>query len=141
MPDSRCRLPEHDLTLHLVRGVHSSAEGARFFRALDATCATRWLSYFDPTVELQIPIADMPGIKRLIDEKRRALFADKPKRYAIVCAAEPTQDYFLGFWRRYFPSASDELRCFRRLDEAYDWLGLSEAARVAVGRAIDDWRT
>jgi predicted Fe-S protein YdhL (DUF1289 family) len=129
---------EHDLTLHLVSGKHTGAEVIRFFGAMDATCATCWLIYYDPTLELQISIADTPPLKHAIDYKRRELFGDKPKRYAIVCGNKTSEEFFFGFWRRYFPSQTDELRCFRSLDEAYDWLGLSDTGRVAVARAIDD---
>jgi hypothetical protein len=144
MADRRCSLPEHDLTLHLVSGKHTSAEGLRFFRSLDSSCATRWLSYFDPTVDMaQIDIGSAPEIKRVIAEKRRELFGDHEKPYAIVCGSERSRQYFFEFWSSYFvgPDAQENLRCFRSLDEAYDWLELSQAGRAAVARAIEDWET
>lgn len=143
MISCRRNWPEHDLTLHLVSGNLTSAEIVHLFRNLDAGCATRWLSYFDPTVEMsQIDIASVPELKRVIAEKRRELFGDRPKPYAIVCGSEESEQYFVRFWWKYFagPNAQAEnLRCFRNLDAAYDWLELPEAGRAAVARAIEDW--
>src|SRR5262249_9736010 len=45
-----------------------------------------------------------------------------------------TEQFFVEFWQRY---ADFDDHSFRSLDEAYDWLGLSEAAPAAVARAID----
>jgi len=145
MADRRCSLPEHDLTLHLVSGKHTSAEGIRYFQSLDPSCATRWLSYFDSTVDMaRLDIASAPEIKRAIVEKRRELFGEHAKPYAIVCESERSRQYFFEFWSRYFvgPDAhAENLRCFHSLEEAYDWLELSQAGRAAVARAIEDWET
>ena len=141
----RCDLAEHDLTLHLVSGKHTSAEGIRFFQSLDSSCATRWLSYFDPTVDLApIAVASAPEIRRVIAEKRRELFGDHAKPYAIVCASEMSAQYFCDFWWKYFVGAeaqAENMRCFRTLEEAYDWFELPQASRAAVARAIEDWET
>jgi hypothetical protein len=143
MADRRCDLPEHDLTLHLVSGKHTSVEGLQFFRSLDSSCATRWLSYFDPTVDMsRIAIGSAPKIKRVIAQKRKELFGDHPKPYAIVCASEISEQYFFDFWWKYFvgPDAQAEnMRCFRSLEEAYDWLELAQAGRAAAARAIEAW--
>jgi hypothetical protein len=143
MTDARRDLPEHDLTLHLVHGKHTSAEGIRFFQSLDSSCATRWLSYFDPTADLSpIAVASAPEIRRVITEKRKELFGAHAKPYAIVCASEMSAQYFFEFWSRYFvgPDAhAENLRCFRSLEEAYDWFELPQASRAVVARAIEDW--
>lgn len=143
MPNRRHSLPEHDLTLHLVHGTHTCAEAIQFFRSLDANCATRWLSYFDPTVDMsQIDIASVPEIKHVVAQKQEELFGEHAKAYAIVCGSESSEQYFFGFWQRYFVGPgvqSESTRCFRSLDEAYAWLGLSDAGRAAVARAIEDW--
>lgn len=70
------------------------------------------------------------------DEKRKELFADEPKPYAMVCASRASEQYF-DFWQRYQSDAGRA--CFYSLDEAYDWLGLSEAARAAASAIIQRW--
>jgi hypothetical protein len=143
MATRRRNLPEHDLTLHLVSGDLTSAEAIEYFSSMDSSCATPWLSYFDPTVDMsQIDIASVPELKRAIAEKRKQLFGDHPKPYAIVCGSEGSEQYFFGFWWKYFggPDAQAEnLRCFRSLEEACDWLELPQAGRAEVARAIEDW--
>jgi hypothetical protein len=145
MADCRRSLPEHDLTLHLVSGKHTSAEGIQFFRSLDSSGATRWLSYFDPTVDMaQIALGDAPEIKRVIADKRRELFGDHAKPYAIVCGSEISWRYFSEFWRRCYsaPDArTQNMRCFQSLEEAYDWFELPQAGRAAVARTIEAWET
>jgi hypothetical protein len=135
MPIRRHYFPEHDLTLHVVWGKHTTEEVIEAYRSLDPTYATRWLSYFGPTAEMSpIAIADAPEIKRVRGEKRREIFGDAPKPFAMVCRSKSAEQFFFDFWQRY----SECLECcFRTLEEAYDWLGLSEAARAAVERAID----
>jgi len=138
MTNRLCRLPEHDLILHVVTGTHTGAEAIEFFRGLDATCAMRWLSYFDPTAELsQLDVASLPVLKQVIAEKRTELFGDKPKAHLIVAASEATARQF-RFWRQYFGHGDENaVRIFRSLDEAYDWLGLPKEGRAAVTRAVE----
>ena len=140
MADCRRILPDHDLTLHLVSGGHTSAETLCFFQALDDRCATRWISYFDPTVDMsQTDIASMPAIREIMVKKRKELFPGKTKLHAIVCTSESSAQYFQDFWRNYV--AEPDLRVFRSLGEAFDWLGLGEPARCAAASAIHDWES
>jgi hypothetical protein len=138
MADRRHILPDHDLTLHLVSGEHTSAETLCFFQALDDRCATRWLSYFDPTVDMsKTDIASMPVIREIIAKRRKELFRDGTKPYAMVCVSESSARYFQDFWRKYV--AEPDLRVFRSLGEAFNWLELPEPARCAAATAIHDW--
>ena len=122
--------------LHLVWGKHSSEEAIEFVQSLDETCATRWLCYYHPSVDMAgMDVARIPAVKRAVDEKRKELFGDKPKSYAMACASKSSEPYF-EFWRRYDSEAG---RAFRSLDEAFDWLGLSEADRTAASAAIESW--
>lgn len=133
------RLPEHDLTLRLVSGEHTSADAFAFFRSLDSSCATRWLSYFDPSVSMaRVDVASMPEMKHIISQKQKELFGDQPKPYAVVSGSESADQYFIQFWEKYYAGAG-AMRCFRQLEDAYDWLELSPAARAAVGGVIHDW--
>jgi hypothetical protein len=146
MAGRRYSLPEHDLTLNLIHGTLTSGDVTRYFRALDASCcATSWLHYFDPTVDMsQIDIASVPELKRVIAETRRELFGDRPKPFAIVCGSEGSEQYFFGFFLKYFTGPDVQaanLSCFRSLEASYDWLELSQAARAAVARTIEDWET
>jgi hypothetical protein len=137
MPIDLYSLPEHDLTLFVISGKHSSKESIRMFEDLGAECATRWLKYLDPTADMaQVELASLPALKRVKREKRMELFGDRPKPFAIAGSSGPSQQLFLEFWQRYADSDSNE-RCFGSLDEAYDWLGLSEAVRAAVAGVID----
>jgi len=122
--------------VHLVWGEHTSDEAIEFVRGLDRTCATRWVSWLHPTVDMsKIDVANIPAIKRAVDDKRQELFGDKPKPYALVCGAKACEQYF-DFWRRYYSNAPP---VFVSLDEAYDQLGLSEAARDAASGMIARW--
>jgi hypothetical protein len=146
MVSRRRILPEHDLTLLVISGKLSSADVIEYFQGLDSSCcATRWLHYFDPTVDMsQIDIASVPELKRVIAEKRRELFGDHLKPFAVVCGSEGSEQYFFGFWSKYYfgPGVrAESWRCFRSLEEAYDWLELPQASRAAVARAIEDWET
>lgn len=140
MANQRVDFPEFDLMLQLVKGEHTSEEAVAFFQALDATCGTRWLCYFDPSVDLsKLDVARLPAVRRVIAKTRRELFGEAPKAHAIVCDSEAAAQFFFGFWRRYFPDDAG-LRCFHSLDEAYDWLGLSDDARAEVASAIEAWQ-
>ena len=136
----RVSLPEYDLTLQLVSGMHRSEEAIQFFRSLDPSCcATRWLSYFDPTADLsQVDVASVPVLKHVLTEKQKELFGDKPKGHAIVCLSDSSRQYFFDFWKSYFTHGDESaVRSFRSLEEAYAWFGLSDEARAAVARAIE----
>ena len=135
MPIRLYNFPEHDLSVLVARGKHTSKDVIHAYQALDSTYATRWVKYLDPTADMsEIDLAHVPAMRRAKGEKRRELFGDNPKPAAIVCGSKVAEQFFIEFWRWY--SESNE-RCFRSLDEAYDWLGLSEAARAVVARAID----
>lgn len=122
--------------LRLIWGEHTAEHAIEFVQSLDEICATRWLSYFHPSVDLsKVTIAHIPPIKRAFDAKRRALFGDKSKAYAIVCGSESVRRYF-DFWSRY--SGSDE-RVLSSLDEAFDWLGLTEAERAVAAHTLERW--
>jgi hypothetical protein len=131
-----CCLPGHDLMLHLVAGEHSSEEAIEFAQLLDETCASRWLCYYHPSVTMDgMDVARIPAVRRAVEEKRKQLFGDKPKAYALACTSKASKPYF-DFWRRYDSEAG---RAFQSLDEAYDFLGLSGADRAAADAAIRDF--
>jgi hypothetical protein len=122
--------------LHLVWGEHSSEEAIQFVQSLDETCASRWLCYYHPSVTMAgMDVAHIPAVKRAVEEKRKELFGDKPKSYAMACTSKASEPYF-DFWRRYDSEAG---HAFRSLDEAFDWLDLSEADRAAASAAIQSW--
>jgi hypothetical protein len=138
MANLRYCLPEHDLMIHLVLGKHDSEEAMQFIQSLDETCAMRWLCYYHPAVDVAgMDVAHIPAVKRALAEKRKDLFGDKPKLHALACASRATDQYF-EFWGRYDSSSGDAARAFRSLDEAYDWLGLSEAARAAASAIVQE---
>lgn len=120
----------------LVWGEHTSDEAIELIQGLDRACATRWVTYLHPTVDMsKIDVANIPAIKRAVNEKRQELFDQKPKPYALVCGSQACEQYF-DFWQKYYSNAPP---AFCRLDEAYDWLGLSEAARAVASRVIESW--
>lgn len=126
--------PERDLTVFVVREKHTSEQIIQAYRELDSTCATRWLVYLDPTTDMsKVDIAHIPAIRRARHEKRKELFGENPKLFAIVCASEESEQYFFKFWQEY-TNVNEGI--FNNLGEAYDWLGLDEAARAAVAHAI-----
>lgn len=136
MPISRYSFPEHDLTLLVTRGKHTGQDVIQTFQSMDASCATRWLKYIDETTDMsEVYLSNLPVMRRVKAEKRRELFGDSPKPSAVVCDASPSGQILIEFWQRYTDLGE---RCFRSLDEAYDWLGLSEAARDAVAHALDE---
>jgi len=122
--------------LHLVWGKHSGEEVIQFVQSLDETCASRWLCYYHPSVDMTgMDVAHIPAVKRAIEEKRKALFGDKPKPYAMACASQAAEPYF-DFWRRYDTEAEHS---FHSLDAAYDFLGLNAADRTAATAAIQSF--
>jgi hypothetical protein len=136
MPVQHRCLPEHDLMVTLVWGEHTSEEALEFIRGLDQACATRWVAYLHPTVDMaKVDVAHIPALKRGVDEKRHELFGDRPRPHAVVCGSKACDQYF-DFWRRYY---SDAPPVFHSLDDAYDGLGLSEAARAVAARLIGGW--
>lgn len=135
MPMDRYCFPEHDLMVHLIWGKHTSQEVIEAMQALDATCATRWLVYLDPTADMsKVDIAQIPAIRRAKSEKRKELFGDNPKLFAVACGSKKSRQYFFKFWGKYSDCGE---HYFRTLGDAYDWLGLSGAARAAVAHAIN----
>jgi hypothetical protein len=134
MADLLKLLPEHDLMLHLIWGKQNSEEVMQFAKSLDDTCAMRWLCYYHPNLDTAgMDVAHLPTIKRAFAEKRKELFGDKPKPHALACAPDP----YFDFWRRY---DSEAQHSFHSLDEAYDFLGLSQADRKAATAAIESWK-
>lgn len=122
--------------LRLIWGEHTAEHAVAFVRSLDKRCATRWLSYFHPSVDLsKVSVTEIPPIRRAFEDERRALFGDDPKPYAIVCGSEAVREYF-EFWSRY--SGSDE-RMFSSLEEAFDWLGLDETERAVAAETFENW--
>lgn len=122
--------------LRLIWGEHTAEHAVEFIQSLDRTCATRWLSYFHPSVDLsKVSVTQIPPIRRAFEQGRRTLFGGEPKAYAIVCGSEPVMDYF-DFWAKY--SGSDE-RVFSSLDAAYDWLGLGDAVRALAAGTLERW--
>lgn len=119
--------------LHFIWGEHDCAELIEFAQTLDETCATRWLCYYHPTVDMAaVDIAHIPAMRRALDDKRRELFGDAPKAYAMVCGAKSAAPY-LDFWGRYRGCAEC---AFERIEAAYDWLDLSPAARTAASDVL-----
>jgi hypothetical protein len=135
----RVCLPEYDLTLQLVSGVHTGEEAVQFYAALDSSCATRWLTYFDPTSDFsQVNVASVPVIKRVYGDKRQELFGDAPKAHALACCSDSSRQYFFDFWKPYFGLGDESImHLCRSLEEAYDWLGLCDDARAAVIHAVE----
>jgi hypothetical protein len=128
--------PEHDLTVFVARGRTTNEDVVAAFKAMDATYATKLLEYLDATMDMsEIDLANLPAIRRIKREKRLELFADNPKPMAIVCESKDAKRFFAEFWQRYVAAESNE-RYFYSLDEAYDWLGLSAAARASAVGAI-----
>ena len=111
----------------------------QFYSALDTSCATRWLTYFDPTSDFsQVNVASVPVIKRVYSDKREELFGEKPKAHALACCSDSSRQYFFDFWKPYFGLGDESImHLCRSLEEAYDWLSLSEDARAEVIGAIE----
>jgi hypothetical protein len=135
------RLPENDLTLFIVSGPHTSEEALRLFEGLDTRAATRWLTYFDPTVDMSgVDVASFPRLKRAIAAKQKELFGDRPMVRAIVCSTWDAEQFFRKFWSSYVkagdgPPAPPAL--FEDLEAAFEWLALPMAARGAIAEAIE----
>jgi hypothetical protein len=135
------RFPEHDLTLYVVTAPHTAEEAVRFFQGLDARDATRWLTYFDPTVDMSgLDVASIPRLKRVLAAKIEKLFPDKRPVRAIVCASGAAEQFFRTFWRSYLETGDTrpgEPGLFNNLEAAYDWLGLPETVRAAIAHVVD----
>jgi hypothetical protein len=139
------RLPEHDLAVRYVSGTTTADDVIRFYKGLDASHGSRWLTYVDVdhdpgdgVVDI-IPVDRIPEIKHVISTKTREVFGDKPLRIATVCATSAMDDVH-NFWRRYASDKAQPIQVgvFHRLDAAYDWLGLPDAGRHAATRAIEE---
>jgi hypothetical protein len=135
------RFPEYDLSLYVVSGPHSGEDAIRFVEGLGPADAMRWLTYFDPTVDLDDhDVASLPRLKRTIAAKLKELFGDEPRPRVIVCSSRAHEEFFLRFWKDYLikgevQPAKPIIR--GSLVAAYDWLALPEAAREAVSREIE----
>lgn len=136
------RFPEYGLNLYVVSGAHTAEEAIGFFRSLGAPDATRWLTVFDPVVDMSgLDVASLPGLKRTIAEKHHELFgAAAPELRIIVCSSRPQEEFFSRFWSGYVlkgeqhPPAKPVI--VTGLEAAFDVLELPPAARDAVTKAI-----
>lgn len=135
------RFPEYDLSLCIVSGGHTCEEAVRYFEALGPRDALRWLHCFDPTQDMSgHDVACLPRLKSTIAAKRKALFGRKPKLYGIVCPSKAGAAFF-EFWRSYIEAADSREAApllFPSLEAACEAFGLSEPAREAVIREVED---
>lgn len=136
------RFPEYDVDLQFVTAPHTAQDTIRFYEGLDASDATRWLVYLDPTMDMAgYDVATIPKLKRTVAAKLEEVFGENPRPRVIVCSSPAAQDFFLRFWPDY--RETGDVRpgmpgIVTSLEAAYDWLGLPNAARAAVGRAVCD---
>lgn len=138
------RFPEHDLALRIVSGPTSVEDVIRFYKGLDASHAPRWITYIDPDTTAAagdvVPVARVPELRQVIAAKMEELFGDRPVVSIVVCPSRQLRG-ILKFWRAYSPAGeAHPIRpaLFRNLDEAFERLGLPEAARAAVTSAIEE---
>jgi hypothetical protein len=135
------RFPECDLSLCIVSGAHTCEEAVGYFEGLGAADATRWLHCFDPTLDMSgHDVACLPRLKRTIIAKRRELFGDKPKLYAIVCPSNASEAFF-KFWCGFVEAGEHHgtaPQLFPSLEAACEAFGLPEAARRAVMKAAKE---
>lgn len=138
------RFPEYDLNLHVISRPHSGEEAIRFFEGLGAPQdATRWLTYFDPSVDMSgVDVASLPRLKRCIAEKQRELFGETaPPPRVLVCSTSAHEEFFARFWSGYvlkgeIHPVKPAIVC--GLQAAYDRFGLAPGARAAIGCAVRD---
>lgn len=136
------RFPEHGITLRIISGSISADDVIRFYKTLDATHGSRWLTFIDVASGAldaidAIPVARFPEIREVIAAKTRELFGDKVLTNAIVCPS-PKRATLLRFWRAYRKkNQGARVADFSEFEAAYDWLELSDAARAAVTRALE----
>lgn len=132
------RFPEYDLSLCVVSGMHTAEEAIDFFQGLDGSDATRWLTYYEPDVDMsQFEVAGIPELKRMIAAKEREIFGDKPQPWVVVSRSEGNEAFF-KFWRSFAEAGEQRVsgrRLFPTLEAACEWLGLPEAGRKAVVEA------
>jgi hypothetical protein len=134
------RLPEYGLTLDVWRGTVTADEIIGHFEGMTAAEAGLRLSFIDPAATLYaMDIAHIPAVKRAADRLLNELYADRPVTSAIVCTPGQNRPV-IEFWRRYAWPDPEEGRhavVFSSLDEAFDWLGLPEAARQKVIETLE----
>lgn len=137
------RFPEYDVNLYVMRGTLTGEETIRFYEGLRAPeDAVSWITYFDPGLDLtSLDVASLPKIKRTIAMKQKALFVGEPAPRALVCSSAAHEEFFYEFWSGYV--AKGDVRPVKpaivsSLEVAYDRLGLPDAARAAIRRAIRD---
>lgn len=138
--------PEHDLTVRIIRGPQTADEIIQFYKRLDRAYG-HWLTYIYPAepldLERDVPIDRIPELKRVIAEMRRALFGDRPQFTAVVSPPDDSVEVY-KFWRRYYATGENvdtsHIAFFSDLDEAYNWLGLTDAARAVATRTIEEFQ-
>jgi hypothetical protein len=136
------RFPAFDLNLYVVGGPHTGRDAIRFYEGMGAPDAARWLTYFDPTVDVsEIGISSLPKLRRAIAAKQKELFGETPPPRIIVCSSAAQKEFFLRFWTGYLVKGDvrpPKATIVSSLEAAYDWLGLPASARATVERAIQD---
>lgn len=131
------RFPEYGLTLVLYSGVISTEDVRTHMRELDPADLVLRINYLDPTMDYRVDVAALPELKGIIRAKLRAL--DQGERAAAAFVSRCANDPAGTFWPNYLKIAEDfpgARASFTSLDEAFDWLGLPDAARQAVTGAV-----
>ncbi len=109
----------------------------------DAANAERWVSYFAPSADLSdIDIAAFAELRRITSAKLQEVYPGRRLAVAIVCDSRINES-ILSVWKSYINRDRDhpaDIDMFCSLKAACDWLGLSDEAREAVTRAIDNDR-
>lgn len=136
------QLPDYGVNLTVYAGRITRDEVLEHYRGLnaaDAACATRWISYFDPSVDLsELDPSNFPELKRVLTAKLVEIYGGRIVTAAMVCDSRVNQP-MLSFWRSYTASDAEhpaDPGLFSSLKAACDWLGLSADAREAVGAAV-----
>jgi hypothetical protein len=137
------RLPEHGVNLTVYSGRLTREVLLAHYRGLnaaDAANASRWISYFDPSVDLsEIDFAVFPELKRVLTAKLVEIYGGRRLTAAIVCDSRVNQP-ILSFWRSYTGSDAEhpaDPELFSCLKGACDFLGLPDAAREGLAAGIN----
>lgn len=127
--------PEYKVSLHVYSGAITVEEVRKAVSELDP--ASRWLSYYTPTVDLSaIDVAHIPELRGIVSNKEQARGGARLPT-AIVTTSDSTAE-MLRFWCSYAVAAPSphEPAIFDSLEEACRWLGLPPDAHGKIAAEI-----
>jgi hypothetical protein len=131
------RFPEFGVTVNIYSGVVTADDIKAHLEALEAADVVRTMDYIAPSMDSHVEVTAIPELQLVASAKLRALHGDEPAMVAFLSESK-AHAQVLSFWPTYLRSHGypASAAAFTSLRAACEWLGLPDAACLALAEAV-----